>query len=113
MRAAFSAALDAEPPEVRHRVTLRAGSAGSLAGVTGGESYDALLLLGVLMYLPASVRRERHHAVCPPESLSPRRADDLRVMAEQRTDLLVRGEISEVGAEPTQLGNIDDLVAGL
>jgi len=54
MRAAFSAALDAEQAEVRDRVTLRAGSAGSLAAVTGGERYDAVLLLGVLMYLPAS-----------------------------------------------------------
>ena len=54
MRAAFSAALDAEQAEVRDRVTLRAGSAGSLAAVTGGERYDAVLLLGVLMYLQAS-----------------------------------------------------------
>ena len=54
MRAAFSAALDAERAEVRDRVTLRAGSVGGLAGVTGGERYDAVLLLGVLMYLPAS-----------------------------------------------------------
>ena len=54
MRAAFSAALDAEPTEVRDRVTLRAGSASSLAPVTGGDTYDAVLLLGVLMYLPAS-----------------------------------------------------------
>jgi len=55
MRAAFSAALDAERAEVRDRITLRAGSADSLAPVTGGETYDAVvLLLGVLMYLPAS-----------------------------------------------------------
>lgn len=54
MRAAFSAALDAEPAEVRDRVTLRAGSVGSLAPVTGGQRYDAVLLLGVLMYLQAS-----------------------------------------------------------
>lgn len=54
MRAAFSTALDAERAEVRDRVTLRAGSAGRLAPVTGGEMYDAVLLLGVLMYLPAS-----------------------------------------------------------
>ncbi len=54
MRAAFRAALDAEPAEVRDRVTVRAGSAGSLAAATGGETYDAVLLLGVLMYLQAS-----------------------------------------------------------
>jgi SAM-dependent methyltransferase len=54
MRAAFSAALETERAEVRDRVTLRAGSAGRLAQVTGGQSYDAVLLLGVLMYLPAS-----------------------------------------------------------
>ncbi|HZR53267.1 MAG TPA: hypothetical protein VFB06_27620 [Streptosporangiaceae bacterium] len=33
---------------------MRAGSVGSLAPVTGGAAYDAVLLLGVLMYLPAS-----------------------------------------------------------
>jgi S-adenosylmethionine-dependent methyltransferase len=54
MRAAFSAALDAEPVQVRDRVTLRAGSADSLVPVTGGGAYDAVLLLGVLMYLEAS-----------------------------------------------------------
>jgi S-adenosylmethionine-dependent methyltransferase len=54
MRAAFGAALDAERAEVRDRVAVRAGSAGSLASVTGGEAYDAVLLLGVLMYLQAS-----------------------------------------------------------
>lgn len=54
MRAAFAATLSAERAEVRDRVTLRAGSVGSLALVTGGEIYDAVLLLGVLMYLPAS-----------------------------------------------------------
>lgn len=54
MRAAFSAALDAERADVRDRVTVRAGSVASLAPVTGGETYDAVLLLGVLMYLQAS-----------------------------------------------------------
>jgi S-adenosylmethionine-dependent methyltransferase len=54
MRAAFLAALDAEPAEVRDRVTLREGSVGCLGAVTGGEVYDAVLLLGVLMYLRAS-----------------------------------------------------------
>ena len=54
MRAAFAAALDAEPGQVRSRVRLRDGSVGSLAAVTGGEAYDIVLLMGVLMYLPAS-----------------------------------------------------------
>jgi S-adenosylmethionine-dependent methyltransferase len=54
MRAAFGAALDAEAVQVRDHVRLRAGSAGSLSPVTGGETYDAVLLLGVMMYLPAS-----------------------------------------------------------
>jgi SAM-dependent methyltransferase len=54
MRDAFLAALATEPAEVRDRVTLRKGSVGGLATVTGGEGYDAVLLLGVLMYLPAS-----------------------------------------------------------
>jgi SAM-dependent methyltransferase len=54
MRAAFSAALDGERAEVGDRVTLRAGSADSLAPVTAGQTYDAVLLLGVLMYLQAS-----------------------------------------------------------
>lgn len=54
MRSAFRAALAAEPAAVRDRVTVRAGSAGRLAAVTGGQRYDAVLLLGVLMYLPAS-----------------------------------------------------------
>ena len=54
MRSAFRAALAAEPAAVRDRVTVRAGSIGQLAAVTGGQRYDAVLLLGVLMYLPAS-----------------------------------------------------------
>lgn len=54
MRGVFRAALDAEPAEVQDCVTLREGSADSLAAVTGGEVYDAVLLLGVLMYLQAS-----------------------------------------------------------
>jgi SAM-dependent methyltransferase len=54
MRGAFQAALDAEPAEVRARVTVRAGSAGDLAAAAGGAVYDAVLLLGVLMYLEAS-----------------------------------------------------------
>jgi S-adenosylmethionine-dependent methyltransferase len=54
MRSAFLAALAAEPGEVQDRVTLCQGSIGSLGTVTGGEVYDAVLLLGVLMYLQAS-----------------------------------------------------------
>jgi S-adenosylmethionine-dependent methyltransferase len=54
MRTAFWAALGAERAEVRERVTVRDGSIGGLAAVTDGEVYDAVLLLGVLMYLPAS-----------------------------------------------------------
>jgi S-adenosylmethionine-dependent methyltransferase len=54
MRAAFGDALGTEPGQVRDRVLLRDGSVGSLAAVTGGEVYDVVLLMGVLMYLPAS-----------------------------------------------------------
>jgi S-adenosylmethionine-dependent methyltransferase len=54
MRAAFGDALGTEPGQVRDRVLLRDGSVGSLAAVTGGEGYDVVLLMGVLMYLPAS-----------------------------------------------------------
>jgi SAM-dependent methyltransferase len=54
MRGVFLAALGAEPAEVQDRVTWREGSVGSLAAVTGGETYDAVLLLGVLMYLQES-----------------------------------------------------------
>ena len=54
MRAAFRAALGIEPGQIRDRVTLRDGSVGSLAAVTGAEVYDVVLLMGVLMYLPAS-----------------------------------------------------------
>jgi S-adenosylmethionine-dependent methyltransferase len=54
MRATFQAALGTEPGPVRERVMLREGSIGSLAAVTGGEVYDVVLLMGVLMYLPAS-----------------------------------------------------------
>ena len=54
MRAAFQAALDREPAAVGRRVTLRQGSVGSLGAATEGAVYDAVLLLGVLMYLRAS-----------------------------------------------------------
>jgi S-adenosylmethionine-dependent methyltransferase len=54
MRAIFRAALDSEPCQVRDRIVLRDGSVGRLGAVTSGEVYDAVLLMGVLMYLPAS-----------------------------------------------------------
>jgi S-adenosylmethionine-dependent methyltransferase len=54
MRAVFQATLSTERAEVQDRVTLRAGSVLDLAAGTRGEVYDTVLLLGVLMYLPAS-----------------------------------------------------------
>ena len=54
MRGVFQATLSAERAEVQDRVVLRAGSVLDLATVTYGEVYDTVLLLGVLMYLPAS-----------------------------------------------------------
>jgi SAM-dependent methyltransferase len=54
MRGIFLEALSAEPAEVQDRVTVREGSADNVGSVAGGEVYDAVLLLGVLMYLPAS-----------------------------------------------------------
>jgi S-adenosylmethionine-dependent methyltransferase len=54
MRAVFQATLSTEQAEVQDRVTLREGSVIDLATVTRGEVYDVVLLLGVLMYLPAS-----------------------------------------------------------
>jgi len=54
MRAAFTAALANEADEVRERVTLVAGSLGSLAEATEGATFDLVLLLGVLMYVPDS-----------------------------------------------------------
>jgi S-adenosylmethionine-dependent methyltransferase len=54
MRGALLATLAREPAEVQDRVTLREGSVGGLHAVTGSTAYDAVLLLGVLMYLPAS-----------------------------------------------------------
>jgi S-adenosylmethionine-dependent methyltransferase len=54
MRAVFQATLSTEQAEVQARVTLREGSVIDLATVTRGEVYDVVLLLGVLMYLPAS-----------------------------------------------------------
>lgn len=54
MRAAFAAALTAEPSAVRDRVTLTDGALGQLAAVVHERRFDAVLLLGVLMYVPAS-----------------------------------------------------------
>jgi S-adenosylmethionine-dependent methyltransferase len=54
MRSALLSAVGAEPAEVRARLTVREGSVGDLGAVTGGGVYDVVLLLGVLMYLPAS-----------------------------------------------------------
>jgi len=54
MRTVLGAALDREEAAVRERVTVADGSLGALAAVTGGNLYDAVLLLGVLMYLPSS-----------------------------------------------------------
>ena len=59
MRARLRVALHDEPAEVRERVTVAAGSVGDLgsaipdAAIPAG-GYDAVLCLGVLMYLPAS-----------------------------------------------------------
>src|SRR5581483_9008443 len=54
MRAAFDVALSSERAEVQDRVTLQQGRTGELAEVTGDRVYDVVLVLGVLMYLPAS-----------------------------------------------------------
>ena len=54
MRVAFTAALAAEPPEVRDRVVLVAGALGQIDAVARARCFDAVLLLGVLMYRPAS-----------------------------------------------------------
>lgn len=54
MRAAFHAVLSREPAEVQGRVRLQDGRIGELAEVTGDRAYDVVLVLGVLMYLPAS-----------------------------------------------------------
>jgi SAM-dependent methyltransferase len=54
MRAAFQAALSSESAEVQELVTLQEGRIGEIAAVTGQRVYDVVLVLGVLMYLPAS-----------------------------------------------------------
>jgi S-adenosylmethionine-dependent methyltransferase len=51
---AFDRVLAGEPTEVQERVTRRDGALGDLATATGGCEFDAVLLLGVLMYLPSS-----------------------------------------------------------
>lgn len=53
MRAAFEAAVGAEPGDVRARIALLEGTVADLAAVTRGAVYDVVLLLGVLMYLPS------------------------------------------------------------
>ncbi|WP_265443065.1 class I SAM-dependent methyltransferase [Flexivirga meconopsidis] len=52
MRAAFEEAEHALPDEVRARITLRDGQIGRLDAFLGDASYDAVLALGVFMYLP-------------------------------------------------------------
>ncbi|MGH3471783.1 MAG: class I SAM-dependent methyltransferase [Nocardioidaceae bacterium] len=54
LRAEFAAALAREPAAVRARVSLQPGAIGNLAAVTNGDRFDVVLLLGVMMYLPAS-----------------------------------------------------------
>jgi S-adenosylmethionine-dependent methyltransferase len=54
MRAAFTIALGAEPGEVRDRVNLVEGELGQIDAVARGRYFDAVLLLGVLMYRPSS-----------------------------------------------------------
>lgn len=54
MRTQLAAALADEAESVRNRVRIVEGALGELAAAIGGERYDAVLLLGVLMYLPSS-----------------------------------------------------------
>jgi S-adenosylmethionine-dependent methyltransferase len=54
MRTAFATALADEPTEVRNRVELVDAAIGQIGNVVGERRFDAVLLLGVLMYLPAS-----------------------------------------------------------
>jgi SAM-dependent methyltransferase len=54
MRAAFVETIAGEPGTVRDRVTLVAGALGQIDSLVGGQLFDAVLLLGVLMYQPAS-----------------------------------------------------------
>lgn len=64
MRAAFEAAADTLPPEVRRRVELRPGEIGTLAREAGAAAYDLVLCHGVLMYLPDSRQAIRALAAC-------------------------------------------------
>lgn len=54
MRSAFTAALAAETSAVRDRVVLAEGALDQLGAVADVRQFDAVLLLGVLMYLPDS-----------------------------------------------------------
>ncbi|MGH3394587.1 MAG: class I SAM-dependent methyltransferase [Streptosporangiaceae bacterium] len=54
MRAQLRAALRDDPADVRDRVTVVAGSIGDLGSAIPAGGYDAVLCLGVLMYLPES-----------------------------------------------------------
>jgi S-adenosylmethionine-dependent methyltransferase len=54
MRVQLRAALRAEPAGAGERVQVVAGSAGDLGSVIAADGYDAVLCLGVLMYLPES-----------------------------------------------------------
>lgn len=54
LRAALDAALADEPAAVQARVTIRAGSVEDLPVEAAVDGFDAVLLLGVLMYLPSS-----------------------------------------------------------
>jgi S-adenosylmethionine-dependent methyltransferase len=54
MRAAFTAAVRAEPDDVRRRLSLvdaGLGPSGRLSGAADGRRFDVVLLHGVLMYL--------------------------------------------------------------
>ena len=53
MRAAFMTALADEPAAVRNRVALVDGELGQIDAVAGVQRFDAVLVLGVLMYVPA------------------------------------------------------------
>jgi SAM-dependent methyltransferase len=48
----FRAALAAEPADVRDRVQLVHGEAGTISGLFAPSGFDAVLCHGVLMYLP-------------------------------------------------------------
>lgn len=52
MRAAFEAAIEAEPGDVRERLRIAAGSVEGLDDVAGDRTFDVVLCHGVLMYLP-------------------------------------------------------------